>query len=164
MYNQLIIATGLHWGILMVAIADLVAGTPNFLFPLFALAPLVQAATTLAISLKTKDEEVKGTAIGVTIPGIFGTTEPGLYGITLPNIKYFIITSISCALSGVWIGLSGTVAYQMSGVGILVLPAMISPDGWGSMINFIIAALIGILFSFITTFLLYKDDVKIEVN
>lgn len=52
----------------------------------------------------------------------------------------------------------------MSGVGILVLPAMISPDGWGSKINFIIAALIGILFSFITTFLLYKDDVKIEVN
>lgn len=136
MYNQLIIATGLHLGILMVTIADLVAGTPNFLFPLFALAPLVQA----------------------------GTTEHGLYGITLPNIKYFIITSISCTLSGVWIGLSGTVAYQMSGVGILVLPAMISPDGWGSMINFIIAALIGILFSFITTFLLYKDDVKIEVN
>ena len=99
------------------------------------------------------------------ITGIFGVTEPAIYGVTHPRIKFFIISSIGAGLTGAYLGFTDTLLWQLTGLGIFTIPGFIGgtvPTGT-IMMNVLISLAIGIGFSFVLTYILYKDEeVKTE--
>lgn len=161
---QIMVIFGIHGALGAVAFVQLSAGQPSFL-GFMAGTTFTQTAVVCAIYLKTKDKKLKTIALPAIISGIFGVTEPAIYGITLPRIKYFVISCIGAGLTGAFLGFTKTLLWQLTGLGIFTIPGFIGGDvAVGKiMFNVILALVIGIAFSFILTFILYKDEVEENV-
>lgn len=160
---QIMVIFGVHAALGAVAFIQIAAGEPSFL-GFMAGTTFTQTAVVFAIWLKTKDKKLKNIALPAIISGIFGVTEPAIYGITLPRIKFFIISCIGAGLTGAYLGLTDTLLWQLTGLGIFTIPGFIGGTVAVNkiLLNVIIALGIGIGFSFIATYVLYKDDVEEE--
>ena len=160
---QVFVIFGVHMALVAVAIMQLVSGEPTPIFALCYGATFAQTATVFAIWMKTKDQKLKAVALPSWISGIFGVTEPAIYGITLPRVKQFIITCIGGALAGAYLGGTNTLVNQMAGLGVFGLPGFIGQEGAGkSLMNAGISIAIAMVFSFIATFLTFKDDEVVD--
>ncbi|MDO5517829.1 MAG: beta-glucoside-specific PTS transporter subunit IIABC [Clostridium sp.] len=158
---QVLVLFGVHMALVAVGIMQLATGEPTPIFSLFYAASFAQTATVFAIWLKSKDKKLKAIALPAWISGVFGVTEPAIYGITLPRMKQFVITCIGGALGSAYIGFSGSLTYQMAGLGIFAVPGFINPNG-GSLLPVGIGTLVAMIFAFVMTMITYKDDVKEE--
>lgn len=158
---QVLVVFGVHAGLIMIAIVDLSMGNSNMIYAFICLPSFAQTAAVFAIWMKTKNKKLKDIALPAWISGIFGVTEPAIYGVTLPRIKIFILTCIGGGLSAAWLGLTGTTAYVLAGMGVFSIPSFLSPSGGvGVLVNVGIATLIGVAFTFVTTMILFKDEDK----
>lgn len=156
---QVLVVFGIHMGLLMFVMVDLLAGNPSGVMAMLSVVSFSQLAAVFVIWLKTKDTKLKNVAFPAWISAIFGVTEPAIYGITLPRIKIFIISCIGGAIGGAYAGITNVMQYQMAGLGIFGIPGMLNQDaGIGNMVNFLIAIAISMAFSGIATFMVYKDD------
>lgn len=164
---QILVIFGVHMGVVMLAIVGLMAGNTDPLLALIFGVSFAQTAVVFAIWLKTKDAKLKAIALPAWISGIFGVTEPAIYGVTLPRIKFFIISCIGGALSGAFFGLTGLVMQRMAGMGVFAIPGFIHADAAltpGIMMNVAIGTFIAVAFSFIATFVMFKDDKVVETK
>ncbi len=160
---QIMVIFGVHGAFGAIAFIQIAQGLPSFLGFMVG-TTFAQTAVVFAIWLKTKDQKLKSIAFPAIISGIFGVTEPAIYGITLPRIKFFIISCIGAGLTGAYLGLTDTLYWNLTGLGIFTIPGFIGgtvPAG-KILANVLISLAIGIVFSFILTFLLYKDDEQEE--
>lgn len=156
---QVFVVFGVHMALVAVAIMQLVSGEPTPILALCYGATFAQTATVFGIWMKTKDKKLKAVTLPSWISGIFGVTEPAIYGITLPRVKQFVITCIGGALAGAYLGATNTLVNQMAGLGIFGLPGFIGQEGAGkSLMNAGIAIAIAVVFSFVATFLTFKDE------
>lgn len=163
---QVFVMFGVHVVLIVPSIINLTSGTPDFFMAAMSGVSFAQTAVVFAIWLKTKDRKLKNIALPAWISGIFGVTEPAIYGVTLPRIKFFIISCIGGGVYGAVIGFFGTMMYGMAGFGIFAAPAFINTaesDASG-MMEFAIACLAAIVVSFVLTFIMFKDDEKVEVS
>lgn len=158
---QIMIIFGVHGALGAVAFIQIAAGEPSFL-GFMAGTTFAQGAVVLAIYLKTKSQKLKEIALPAFISSIFGVTEPAIYGVTLPRIKYFVISCIGAALTGGYLGLMNTQLYSLTGLGIFTIPGFIggTESPTKILINVLVSLVIGVAFSFIATYVLYKDDVE----
>lgn len=159
---QIMVIFGVHAALGAVAFIQIAAGKPTFL-GFMAGTTFTQTAVVFAIWLKTKNKKLKRVALPAIISGIFGVTEPAIYGVTLPRVKFFIISCIGAGLSGAYLGLTNTLLWHLTGLGIFTIPGFIGGKvAVGTiLLNVIIALAIGSAFSFILTYVLYKDE---EIN
>lgn len=162
---QVLVIFGIHMGLVAVGFVQLAAGTPTPIFALMGGASFAQTAVVFAIWLKTKDKSLKGLALPAWISGIFGVTEAAIYGVTLPRIKYFVISCITSALSGAYIGLTGLLCYQMAGLGIFSLPGFLNDNMAASttMLHLAISLAIAMVPAFLITYFMYSDEEKTDV-
>lgn len=163
---QVIVIFGLHWGLVPIAINNLVStGSDPILAMIFA-ASFAQIGAVLAVWIRTKNQKLKSLSIPAFISGIFGVTEPAIYGITLPKKKPFIFSLVGAGIGGAIIGFFGGAGYMMGGLGIFQIPAFIGPEGidtgfWGAIISMPVAFGIG----FILTYLfagIHKEETPVE--
>ena len=159
---QIFVMFGLHWGIIPIAINNVMTlGFDPILAAVFAVS-FAQTGAIIAVYLKTKDQKIKSLAIPAIISGFFGVTEPAIYGISLPLKKPFIMSCIAGAIGGAIIGAFGTLSYVMGGLGVFGIPSFIHPEQglhigfWGA----IIAMLIGLILGFVLTYLFGFGDKK----
>lgn len=152
---QVIVMFGLHWGIIPLAINNLMTlGTDPILAIVFA-ASFAQIGAVLAVWKKTKDQKLKTLSIPAFISGIFGVTEPAIYGVTLPLKKPFIMSCIAAAGGGAILGVTGAQGFILGGLGIFQIPAFISPDlgitagFWGAMIAMVVAFILGFVLTYL---------------
>ncbi|MED4161532.1 PTS transporter subunit EIIC, partial [Halalkalibacterium halodurans] len=97
---QVFVIFGLHWGLIPIAINNLVVqGSDPVLAMVFA-ASFAQIGAVAAVWLKIKQQKVKTLSVPAFISGIFGVTEPAIYGVTLPLKRPFIISCIAAAVGG----------------------------------------------------------------
>ena len=159
---QVFVMLGIHMVLLIPSITILISGSPDSFLSLIGPVSFAQTAVVFAIWLKTKDKKLKEIAFPAWITGIFGVTEPAIYGVTLPRVKMFVISCIGGAIGGMFTGMFNVMTYTMAGMGIFSFPGMINPvDGsMSSLINQLIAIGVAMVFSFVTAFILYKDDDK----
>lgn len=157
---QFLVLFGVHMGLIAVGIVQFMSGQPTPIFSLIFIPSFAQTAVVFAMWLKTKDKKLKEIALPAWISGIFGVTEPAIYGVTLPRMKYFIISCIGAGLGSAYIGFKDLLTYQMAGLGIFGFPGFINLEGDTAaiMMHVCIALAIAIGFSFIATFILFKDD------
>ena len=158
---QVLVVFGVHMTLVVLAIMNVTSGVPDPILSLQVFVAFAQAATVLAIWLKTKDKQLKSIAIPSFISAIFGVTEPSIYGITLPRLKMFLISCIGGAASGGFAGYVGLKYYTMAGLGIFEIPALFPQSGTSQvLIQSVIAVLIAFVTSFILSLIFYKDDKK----
>jgi len=159
---QVFVMLGIHMVLLIPSITILISGSPDSFLSLIGPVSFAQTAVVFAIWLKTKDKKLKEIAFPAWITGIFGVTEPAIYGVTLPRVKMFVISCVGGAIGGMFTGMFNVMTYTMAGMGIFSFPGMINPvDGsMSSLINQLIAIGVAMVFSFVTAFILYKDDDK----
>lgn len=163
---QVLVIFGLHWGVVPLALINIsTLGYDYVLAPVFA-ASFAQSMVVLAIILRTKDQKLRNIAIPAFISGIFGVTEPCIYGVTLPKKKPFVISCIGAAIGGGIIGFAGCKGYMMGGLGLFGLPNYIDPktNSIYSLIWILVGLVAAMVFSFVATFITYKDEAKVSVE
>lgn len=162
---QVMVVFGVHMTLIVLAIMNIAAGTPDPILALQIFVAFAQSAVVLAIAFKTRDKKLKSVCIPAFISGMFGVTEPAIYGITLPRIKMFIISCIGGAVSGGFAGMMGLKYHQMAGLGIFEIPAVFPKTGIQMiMIQAAAAAVIAFVLSFMLAYVLYKDETKTQLE
>lgn len=161
---QVFVIFGLHWGLIPIAINNLVTLHYDPLLTSVLGASFAQTGVVAAILLKTKSQKLRSLAIPAFISGIFGVTEPAIYGITLPRKKPFILSCIGASVGGAITGIMGTKGFMMGGLGVFALPSYIGPDGmdkgfYGAVISVLVSFVVGFLLMFFGGF---KDDEVVE--
>lgn len=148
----LFIWTGSHWVFMPVALSNMTnLGFDPFLWLGFTAWNFSQLAVSTAITLKTKDKDLKqiagSAAFSIATAGI---SEPCAYGLTLKYKRPIIPSFIGCAVGGLFFGIFKVKVFQMINVSLLSLPQFLDPAGGN---NFMLA-IIGIVLVFTVTFVL----------
>ncbi|WYP26442.1 beta-glucoside-specific PTS transporter subunit IIABC [Alkalihalobacillus sp. FSL W8-0930] len=151
---QVIVIFGLHWGLVPIALNNLVStGSDPVLAMIFA-ASFAQIGAVLAVWIRTKNDKLKTLSFPAFISGIFGVTEPAIYGITLPLKKPFLFSLVGAGIGGAIIGFSGGAGYMIGGLGIFQVPSFIGPEGlnvgfWGAMASMPVAFVIAFILTYL---------------
>ena len=146
----LAVITGLHHTYVMIETSLLANTGFNALITLCAMYGFANIGTCLAFMKKSKNNQVKQTAVGAMLSQLFGISEPVLFGIQLRyNLKPLIIM---CASSGLGAAILSILHIQSNSYGLAVLPSylMYIYDGY-NLITYLLASIFLVAFCFIVT-------------
>lgn len=158
---QVLVLFGVHMGLAVIIFTGMFAVGYSALYPMTCVPCFAEFAICLAIYLRTKDAKMKELALPSAISAAFGTTEPAIYGITLPNIKYFVMSCVTSAIAGAWLGLTNVMAYQLGGNGFLCFTIVMNSADPASLTNFAIAIAFNTIAAFAITFVMWRDNKKV---
>lgn len=160
-FMPFIVMTGMHYALVPICTMSLATfGYDVIVIVTMFCSNLAQGGTALAVACKTKNKELRSEAMACGVSAILaGVTEPTLYGISLRYKTPMIAVVIGGAVSGLFAGITGLVAYTMGGSpSILTLITMIGGEGMLNLLLGVAAAAISIVVTFIVCFILYKDE------
>ena len=161
-FAPILVMTGMHYSIVPVALAQFASvGYMTILSPGMLASNIAQATATLFVGLKTKNKELKQTALSSSATAYFGITEPSLYGVTLPLKRPLISAMIGGAAAGLWAGVSHMRTYASASAGLLAFPVYICDD-MSNVRNAVICVIISFVVTAIASFILKFEDVKVE--
>lgn len=160
------IAIGMHKAFIPYALAALSSAGKELLYMPASLAHNIsESGACFAVFLRTKDPNLKATALSAALSALFGITEPALYGVTLQHKRAMIGVVTGSGIAGLTLGLLGVEAFTAVGPGLASMPMFIDPNG-GNASNLMYAFIgfaVAILASFLVTFVLFKDGAKDKV-
>ena len=139
---QVLVVFGLHWGIVPLGTLNLAQYGRNTINAVTGPSNWTQAGAVPGVALRTKNQQLKETALSAGITGIFAITEPSIYGVNLPLKKPFYIAVAVAALAGGIAGFGNAAALAGGPVGILSFPLFIG-EGFGYFVVAMLIALFG---------------------
>ena len=154
---QVMVMFGMHWGLVPVAVGNLMGMGFDFLLPLVIPGVIAQGGAALAVAFKTKNSKTKSLATSGTITAIFGITEPTIYGVNLPLKKPFIAGCIGGAVGGMINGFAGVRIFGFT-TSIFSIPAFIGEES--NPLVAVIAILVAFTIAFVLTWFLEFDEKK----
>lgn len=126
--------------------------------PAFIMASFGHFGASLAVTLKCKNQEIKGMAAGVTLTSFLGTNEPSMYALEVPLVKPFIAALGGAFCGGVVSSLTGAKAYAMGKNGVF---------GWlvfeDTIVWIILASLVSAAVAFALAWVMGFDEKKLKV-
>lgn len=135
-------------------------GYDNVFRPGWILHNIAEGGSCFAVMLKTKDGDLKSTALSAGIGAVVsGVSEPALYGIGIRFKTPIIGVSIGGLVGGAIAGIMGAKAYSMGYSSILGV--VIFED---TILAIVIACIVSFVVSFLITYALFKDDPKAAKN
>lgn len=158
---QLAVMFGLHWAFIPIMINNITTIGFDPINALLYCTVFAQTGAALAVTLKTKQTEIKSLGMSASISGFLGITEPAIYGVNLPLKKPFIMACIGGGLGGAVAGFfSGKMYGGFASGGIFGIPMFINPEGLTSeFYGFVLSLLVAIVSAFILTYLFgYKKN------
>lgn len=156
---QVLVLFGIHQAVTSFAFMNLLSGNADPIMAICCMVSFSQIGAVLAIYLRTRNAKLKEVALPAFISGVFGVTEPAIYGVTLPRIKYFVVSCIGGALMGAFLMVTNTLMYAFTGLGVFSIIGFVNPaDPTGSVLMDVICIVIGFVFSFAVTFVMYRDE------
>ncbi|MEG0093861.1 beta-glucoside-specific PTS transporter subunit IIABC [Anaerorhabdus sp.] len=160
----LLVMTGTHHSITPIGINNrMTMGYDTIVYPGQLASNVAQGAAALAVSIKTKNSELKQLCSATGITAVCGITEPVLFGVTMKIKTNLIASMIGGGVGGLFLGVLGIKNFSGGSPGLLTLPSYISTDA--PMSNFYLAcagAAIAFVVSFAVSYFLYKE--KKEIN
>lgn len=153
---QVLVVFGLHWGIVPLGTVNLALYGRNTINAITGPSNWAQAGAAMGVFLKSKNKEIKETALSASITGIFSITEPAVYGVTLKYKTPFYGAVVCAAIAG-GIAAAGNAAALAGGpVGILSFPLFLG-EGF---VNFVIAMFFAFFASMAAAYVTYdrKND------
>lgn len=148
---QVLVMFGLHWGLVPLVFLELSQGHQSVILVASFTICFAQAGSLLNIMIRTKEKKVRELAIPAFISALFGVTEPAIYGITLPMRTPFIMTCISGAITGAYLGLFDVKMYVWGGMGLFAIPSFYSSANAMNAVHFVIAMALNLIIGFVLT-------------
>lgn len=160
----IIVMTGMHYAFFPSTFASFdKVGYDIMLLPMNLVANFAQAAATLAVAIKSKNQKLKSMAYSTFVSALFGITEPAMYGVTLKLKKPFYAALMGGGVGGAIFGLLHVKVFSFSIPGITALPSYIE-KGTNNFMYAIIGVVASMLVSFVVTMVWYKESEKEEVQ
>ena len=158
-----VIMTGMHGAFvpyLLQMLTDPTIGYEPIFFPALIISNINQGVAALAVALKTKSAELKSTSLSTAVTAIVaGVTEPAMYAV---NFKYktpLYGAMIGSAVGGLVAGIFKCAIQAFAGASsIIALPLFVSANNPNNLMFMIIATVIGMVVTFIATWILYKEE------
>jgi PTS system beta-glucosides-specific IIC component len=145
------VSVGMHKALLPYAITSITSTGKELLYLPASLAHnIAESGACFAVAIRTKDKELRSTAISAGISALFGITEPALYGVTLQNKKVLGSVMIGSLIGGAFIGIVGVEVYVLVGPGLASMSMFVSESLPQNIIN----AFIGLIISFVAPFII----------
>lgn len=155
------VLTGMHMAFPAIAMQNF--ATLGF-DPLICIASIIpnfnQGAACAAVALKNKDEAVRSNATSACLTSIVaGVSEPALFGITLKYKTPLIAVMIGSFIGGAIAGIFQCCCYAFPGsFALFSFIAAIGDKGMSNLIYLIIAVVVGMVTTFVLTFIMYKPE------
>lgn len=159
----LLVLTGMHNALIPLIITMFATqGFDAILITSGLVANIAEGGAAASVACKTKNKELKGTALSATVSALLGITEPALYGVNLRMKRPFVAVLLGSLISGCIAGILGVTAYAFVSPSVLSLPIFAGGDG-----NSLIGAIIMVPVTFIITFVIawflgFKDIVSVK--
>lgn len=159
-FMPLIVMTGMHWAFVPMALTALAnPGYETLLLVAMLPSNLAQGASALAVSLKSKNKDLKQVASASSISALLaGVTEPAMYGVTIKYKKPLIASMIASGIAGLYAGIVALKVYVFATPALISIVQFIDPNGRSNFINALITAAIAIVGSFALTWIIGFDD------
>lgn len=154
----LMISMGMHKALVPYAVSSISEMGEELLYMPASLAHNIsEGGACFAVAIKTKDTELRSTAISAGISAIFGITEPALYGVTLQHKRALYGVMTGSFVSGVVIGLTGLKAFVAMGPGMAGMAMFVDVNNSMNIVWGFVGFAAALVVSFAATMFLYKD-------
>ncbi|HZH60341.1 MAG TPA: beta-glucoside-specific PTS transporter subunit IIABC [Metabacillus sp.] len=158
------VATGMHKATTPYAVSSLATlGKEALMLPALLAHNMSESGASLAVALRTKNSEQKSVALSGGVSAFFGITEPALYGITLQNKRVLGTVIASSLVGGLFVGFFGLAGFTLVTPGIASISMFIDPNNGMNIIYALIGLVISFVTSFVLTFFIWKNP-SIENN
>ena len=155
------ISLGMHKALVPYAVASIADPGFDMLYLPASLAHNIsEGGACLAVAIKTKDENLRSTAISAGISGLFGITEPALYGVTLKLKKPLIAATIGGGLGGLYYGLTKVHCFTPGGTAWTGFATYIDAANPMNVVHMLIGMVLAMAVAFALTLVLYKEDAQ----
>lgn len=117
-----------------------------------------QGIAALVVAIKTKDTNLRETAIGCSVSAIFaGITEPALFGINLKYKKPLYAACVGGFFGGLYAGFMGVARYAYGGSGLFGLTVFVGENPM-NLVHEVIAMVIGGVVTFVVGMIITKQS------
>ncbi|WP_414043921.1 PTS cellobiose/arbutin/salicin transporter subunit IIBC [Macrococcus sp. EM39E] len=157
----LLVMTGMH-RVFTPTIVQTIAetGQEGMVMPSEIGANLSLGGVSLAVAFKTKNSELRQTALAAASSAIIaGITEPALYGVAIRLKRPMIASVITGFITGAVAGLAGLASHSMAAPGLFTSVQFIDKDDPMSIVWVIVVMALSIVISFILTLLIGFEDI-----
>lgn len=158
-----VIMTGMHGAFvpyLLQMLTDPTIGYEPIFFPALIISNINQGVAALAVALKTKKDELRSTGFSTALTAmVAGVTEPAMYAVNFKYKKPLYGAMIGSAVGGLVAGLFKCAIQAFAGASSLIaLPLFASSSNPSNLTYMIIATVVGMVATFVATWILYKDE------
>lgn len=153
------IATGMHKAMIPYAVAIMGELGYETLYLVASLGHNIsEAGACFAVSIRTKNKDLKSTAVSAGISALMGITEPALYGVTLQNKRALIGVISGGVISGGFLGIMAVRAFALVGPGLASITMFADAANPMNLFYAALGAVIALVVSFAIVFIVWKDD------
>ena len=160
----LLVMTGMHrvfTPTIVQTIAD--TGVEGMVMPSEIGANLSLGGVSLAVALKTKNHELRQTALAAASSAIIaGITEPALYGVAVRLKRPMIASVITGFVAGALAGIGGLASHSMAAPGLFTSVQFIDKNNPMSIVWIVIVMVVSVILSFVLTLVLGFEDLPTE--
>ena len=155
------IAMGMHKALVPYALSSLAQVGYETLYLTASLAHNIsESGACFGVAVRTKNSELKQTAISAGVSALMGITEPALYGVTLMHKRAMRGVVISGVVTGAAIGLFGIKAFVSAAAGLPSLSMYVDADNAMNFVYAIICFFMALVLSFAIVAVTWKDEAE----
>ncbi len=119
---------------------------------------IAESGAMFGVAARTKNGDLRSTALSAGISALFGITEPALYGVTIQNKRALWSVLIGAGAGGAYVGLTHVTGHAIVGPGLASMSLFINPENPMNIINAFIGFGIAFAGALIASLMFWKDS------
>jgi len=156
----LMVVTGMHKAMIPYAVSSMSEMGAELLYLPASLAHnIAEAGACFAVSVRTKDQKLRSTAVSAGISALFGITEPALYGVTILHKRVLYGVMASSLVGGAVAGLFAIKAFALVGPGLASITMSVDEANPMNLVWALVTLGVSFAVSFVLVLFLFKDKV-----
>lgn len=156
----LMVVTGMHKAMIPYAVSSMSEMGAELLYLPASLAHnIAEAGACFAVSVRTKDQKLRSTAVSAGISALFGITEPALYGVTILHKRVLYGVMASSIVGGAVAGLFAIKAFALVGPGLASITMFVDEANPMNLVWALVTLGVSFAVSFVLVLFLFKDKV-----
>lgn len=154
----LMVVTGMHKAMIPYAVSSMSEMGAELLYLPASLAHnIAEAGACFAVSVRTKDQKLRSTAVSAGISALFGITEPALYGVTILHKRVLYGVMASSLVGGAVAGLFAIKAFALVGPGLASITMFVDEANPMNLVWALLTLGVSFAVSFVLVLFLFKD-------
>ena len=156
----LMVVTGMHKAMIPYAVSSMSEMGAELLYLPASLAHnIAEAGACFAVSVRTKDQKLRSTAVSAGISALFGITEPALYGVTILHKRVLYGVMAYSLVGGAVAGLFAIKAFALVGPGLASITMFVDEANPMNLVWALVTLGVSFAVSFVLVLFLFKDKV-----